>query len=407
MTNHDYDILIIGGGLVGASLSVALSGRGLRIGLVEAVAYGDRAQPSYDDRTIALSYGSHRIFDGLGLWPAIAASATPIRRIHISDRGRFGAARLDAAEAGVTALGYVAESRALGAALAARLTALPDITLTMPARMTGLELKPEAAEVTIQQGDATRVLRARLVVAADGGDSPARSAAGLEAQRVDYHQTAVITNITPDQPHDEVAFERFTPHGPIAFLPMRDNRCAVVWSLPPEAVERVLALDDDAFRAELGAAFGDRLGAIRRVGRRAAYPLRLTRVPEQVRERLVLIGNAAHTLHPVAGQGFNLGLRDVAWLAEEIIDAQARGEDFGTLAVLERYRARRRNDNLAIAGFTDLLVHTFSNDRAPVALARDLGLLAVDLCLPVKRGLLRLTMGQAGRQPRLARGVAL
>lgn len=404
----DYDILIIGGGMVGASLALALAPSGLRVGVIEAVPYGGARQPSYDDRTLALAEGSQRIFATLGVWDRIAAGgATPIRRIHISDRGHFGFARLDAAEAGVEALGYVVENRALGAALLEALAGCGHASLITPAVMRAIAFETERVSVTVEQDGATRVLTARLVVAADGGDSSVREAAGIRVRRHAYGQTAVVTNISTELPHDGSAFERFTSSGPLALLPMSEGRCAVVWSLPPAEADRVMALDEPAFLAGLNAAFGDRLGAFVRAGRRHAYPLALTRVAEHVRPRLALIGNAAHTLHPVAGQGFNLGLRDVATLAQVLTEAVQAGADPGELTVLRRYADWRRRDNLAVSGFTDGLVRLFSNRSAPLAVARNLGLIAVDLVAPLKRALLRRSMGLAGRLPRLGRGLPL
>ena len=404
----DYDILIVGGGMVGASLAIALGNLPLRVALIEAVEFESNTQPSYDDRTIALSYGSKRIFDTLGIWSRVeTGGATAIQHIHISDRGRFGFSRLAAADAGVEAMGWVVENRALGQALKPFLTATSNLTFLCPATMQDIEFSEDAASVTIRRGDKTEILRARLVVAADGGASAVRERAGIVATRTAYHQTALVTNITPEQPHRNVAYERFTDSGPLALLPMSANRCAVVWSLPPESVEAMLALDDAAFLTLLQERFGTRLGRFLKVGKRAAYPLAYTKVAEHIRPRLVLIGNAAHTVHPVAGQGFNLGLRDVAALAEVMSQALSDGKDIGALDVLQQYVDWRRRDVFAISTFTNSLVRIFSNDFAPLGLARNLGLVAVDLFPPAKRALLRLSMGLGGRLPRLARGLPL
>ena len=408
MTNADFDILIIGGGMVGASLGVALAPLPLRVGLLEAVEFESATQPSYDDRTVALSYGSKRIFESLGVWNRLEArGATAIQRIHISDRGHFGFARLDAREAAVAALGYVVENRALGQALKPALAETKNLTVICPASVEDVAFSESAATVTFRRGDKLETLSARLVVAADGGFSLVRNKAGIETRRTDYHQTALVTNVTPELPHRNVAYERFTASGPLAFLPMSEHRCAVVWSLSPEKAEALLALDAGQFMAALQEQFGTRLGRLLKVGKRAAYPLALTRVSEHIRPRLVLIGNAAHTVHPVAGQGFNLGLRDVAVLAQVLNEAQRAGRDIGELEVLADYAAWRKRDNLAISTFTDGLVRTFSNDLAPVSFLRNLGLVAVDLFPPAKRQLLRLSMGLAGRLPRLARGLPL
>ena len=404
----DFDVLIVGGGLVGASLACALRGSGLKIGIVEATSLGASTQPSYDDRTLALAYGSRRIFDGMGLWPAIAQhGVTPIRRIHISDRGRFGFTRLDANDAGLEALGYVVANRALGAALYTALADQSAIALICPATVGSVILDSEAARVQVRAGDAEYSLTARLLVAADGANSPVRDAVGIEAHRINYEQTAVVTTVTPERAHGYTAYERFTDSGPLALLPVGADSCAVVWSVRSDAVDTVMGWGDATFGARLQEAFGERLGRFMRVGKRQVYTLPLTRVTEHVRPRLALIGNAAHTVHPVAGQGFNLGLRDVAALSQVLLDGVTAGRDIGDVTVLQRYADWRARDNRRVAGFTHSLIRIFSNDYFPLALARNIGLLAVDLLPPLKRRLIRMTSGISGRLPRLACGLPL
>jgi 2-octaprenyl-6-methoxyphenol hydroxylase len=404
---HDYDVVIVGGGMVGASLAIALSATSLRIAVLEAVPFRSDSQPSYDDRAIALAYGTRRIFEGMDLWEALQAETTPIQSIHISDRGRFGFTRLDCRDEGVAALGYVAVSRAMGAVLAARLRQLPNVSLLCPAAVTHVLSGSAHAEVTVDYEGVMRRLTARLVVAADGATSQVREWFGIDTQRWDYGQTAVITNITPQRPHHNRAFERFTDSGPLALLPMSDNRCSVVWTVRSDHAEQVMALDEAAFLQALQERFGTRLGTFLRVGKRRAYPLQLVRAREHVRSRLALIGNAAHTLHPVAGQGFNLGLRDVAVLAEVLSDAARDGRDIGSLEVLQEYAQWRRRDHMKMIAFTDGLARLFANPLAPVRAVRNAGMLAVDLLPPLKHVLTRHTMGLAGKLPRLARGLPL
>lgn len=427
-----YDVLIAGSGMVGASLACALAGGPLRVGVVEPVEPSAPAQPSYDDRVVALSLGSRRILEGIGVWDALRASATPIRAVHVSDRGHFGATRLRADRAGVEALGYVVEARALGHALLARLGGAQGVERICPARVASLVPGDRTVEVALastkrllssggaasagrvaEEGPAwdgagvPQTLAARLVVAADGGQSAVREAAGIAVEEREYRQSAVIANLTPQRPHEGVAYERFTPSGPMAVLPMSGGRCALVWTVPSEAEREVLGLDDDAFLAAVQARFGDRLGRFLRVGSRTAYPLTLRRARGHAAGRVVVIGNAAHTLHPVAGQGFNLGLRDAAALAQVLADAARAGDDPGASTVLDRYAAWRTADQAEVSTFTDAMVRVFSNDSSLLALARNAGLLALDLLPGLKSGFARHAMGLAGRQPRLARGLPL
>ena len=404
----DFDILIIGGGLVGASLACALRHSNLRIGVVEAVPLAASSQSSYDDRTLALAWGSKRIFESLGAWDEIVPDAAPIRHIHVSDRGHFGATRLSAADAGLPALGYTVTSRALGVALLKILEGAKSIDWICPAPMQDIRLENGSASVTVRHAGADKTLTARLVVAADGGNSAVRKAIGIEAARTEYRQTTVVTNVTASLPHRNTAYERFTDTGPLALLPLRgESHCGVVWSAREEEIGTMLDWNDAEFLRRLQERFGDRLGTFTRVGKRASYPLALTRVKEHVRARLALIGNAAHTVHPVAGQGFNLGLRDVAALAEILADAARAGADIGDLGVLQRYAAWRRRDNQIIATFTNGLIRVFSNDIFPLTFVRNAGLVAVDLMPGLKRGFIRVTSGLAGKLPRLARGLPL
>lgn len=415
----DYDILIVGGGMVGASLACALGNQpGMRIGLIEATPWAAAAPSmpaaaptSYDDRSLALAYGTRRIFEGMGLWPLLVDALSPIEKIHVSDRGHFGVTRLKAVDEGVEALGYVVVSRVLGQTLARALTDLSTVDLICPALLTDIvmDTPPHSnrAQVTIEQAGVKRTLTAQLVVAADGGKSAVRERLGIASTTWDYHQTAIITNITPQHNHHQTAYERFTDTGPIAMLPMSENRCAVVWTVASDQAATVMSMDDDAFRRGLQTAFGYRLGKLQKVGTRHAYPLTLTTVREHVRPHLAIIGNAAHTLHPIAGQGFNLGLRDVAVLAQIVVDARAAGRDIGSIDVLNEYAHWRRNDQRRAIAFTDSLVRIFTNPLAPFMLGRNLGLVAVDLLPSLKHVLARQTMGLVGKLPRLARGLAL
>jgi len=403
-----YDVAIAGGGLVGASLALALAPLGLRTALVEAARPGDGEHPSFDERTTALANGSVRIFRGLGVWRHMEREATPIRAIHVSDQGRFGSARIDAAEQGLESLGYVLPNRVIGAALQAGLRGCPRLEVIAPARVLGSDAGDERRELRFEQSGLEQSLGARLVVAADGARSLVREQAGVGATHWEYEQTAIIATLVTQRFHDHVAYERFTPAGPIAVLPLADGRCGLVWTHRPQEAERLLALPEEAFLAELQSAFGFRLGRLLGVGRRQSYPLGLWRAERHVAERLAVVGNAAQALHPIAGQGFNLGLRDAASLAEVLADARADGStDPGAAGPLETYAGWRDQDQRRIVAFTDGLVRLFAAPPGPLRALRSAGLLAFDALPSAKSALARLSVGAAGRVPRLARGAPL
>ena len=407
-----YDVAIVGGGMVGATLAVALAPLNLRVALIEAIPHNAAAQPSFDERTTALSNGSRRILEAIGVWSALDAAATPIAKIHVSDQGRFGFARIDAREQGLKAMGYVVANRALGSALWSRLSS-QETKVFCPAVLSGLTANDEAVKIEFAESGAKIAIDAKLIVAADGTQSMVRSAFGVAAEVRDYGQTAVITTVLPQRFHDNVAYERFTPEGPLALLPLDGGRCTLVLTLAKDAAQSALAWSDQEFLAEVQRRFGFRLGRFLKVGRRVPYPLSLTQSERTSAPRCVIIGNAAQGLHPVAGMGFNLGLRDVASLAE-LIAENARGAadarkhaDPGNAQLLREYDAWRSADRGGVIAFTDGLVRLFSNPLSAVARLRNLGLLAFDLLPPAKSALSRLSTGGGGRAPKLARGVAL
>lgn len=404
-----YDLAIVGGGLVGASLALALAPLGLRIALLEAVPQATGpAHPSFDERTTALANGSVRAFRTLGAWDAMSREAAPIRRIHVSEQGRFGSARIDASEQGLDALGHVVPNRVIGAGLWAALARHANVRVIAPARVLGTDLAGDSRNVRYEAAGAEHVLGARLVVAADGIHSVVRDQAGIGAGHVDYGQGALTAVLVAQRFHDHVAYERFTEAGPIAILPLTDGRCGMVWTRRPADVERLCGLDDPAFLAEFQAAFGYRLGRFLRVGQRASYQLTLSRASQHTASRLAVIGAAAQGLHPIAGQGFNLGLRDAMSLAEVIADQRVAGEpDPGAAAVLDDYARWRDTDRRRIVQFTDGLVRIFATPLGVVRGLRSAGLLAFDLFPPAKSALARLSVGASDRVPRLARGVPL
>ena len=409
--NNHFDVIIIGGGLAGASLACALKDTSLKIAVIEAHELNTDTQPCYDDRTVALSYGSRCIFDAMGLWPALAPFAEPINTIHISDRGHFGVSRLTREQEGVEALGYVMENRDIGQQLYAVIEKSPNIHLFCPAELKSLQQDDQQVLIDVAIDGKTQTLTGKLLVAADGNKSQVLQLLNIGSSRKDYVQSALITNITPGKKHNNVAYERFTETGPLAFLPMTQNRCSVVWTVSPEQADYLYALDESDFTDQLQQRFGFRLGQIKKVGKRQIYPLFLQSATQMAQGRVAIIGNAAHSVHPVAGQGFNLALRDVALLAELIVDKQRANEDIGSAAMLQQYAALREDDIKRVYGFTDVLVRTFSNSIAPVAHARSLSLLLVDVLPDLKHQLAMQSMGlNAGRHgglSRLNRGLPL
>jgi 2-octaprenyl-6-methoxyphenol hydroxylase len=406
MTVQDHDIVIAGGGMIGTSLALALAPLGMRIAVIEAVARQESQQPSFDDRSTAWSRSSQRMFEAMGLWQDIAHSATAITSIHVSDRGHFGFCHIEAEEQGVEALGYVVMNRTLGRVLQRSVDQNEGIDFLCPARIGGVDLRPDKAIVEIREQDnESRTLCGKLLIAADGANSTVRGQVGIGASRVDYDQSAVVGNLRTEKPLMNRAFERFTDSGPFALLPVPEDRAAFVWTLSPARTEEVMKLQDGAFTRELQQVFGNRLGSFSRIGKRAAYPLALSKANRLVAGRCVLVGNAAHGLHPVAAQGFNLGLRDVAALSDCIADA--RTGDIGDSQVLERYAEWRRNDQRKLVRITDGIVRVFGSARPPLRALRNLGMLAFDLVPGVRSLFAKHMMGLAGRMPRLSRGVPL
>jgi len=414
----DGEVLIVGGGMVGLTLAAALGGAGLAVALVDAAPEAARLDPGYDGRASAIAHGSQRMLAAIGAWSGMAGEAEPILDIRVSDgdaRGRVSRFflhydhRMLAATGGeAPPFGHIVENRITRRALLYRLAGLPSVL-----RLAGERLGPvahEAGRVVASLADGRQVA-ARLLIAADGRDSPLRQAAGIGVTRWDYPQASLVCTVGHELPHQGVAHEHFLPAGPFALLPMTDDadghRSSLVWTERRGLADAMLGLDDRAFAGELRHRFGDSLGELRVRGRRWAHPLSLLHAARYVDRRLALVGDAAHAIHPIAGQGLNLGLRDVAALAEAIVDARRLGLDIGDAPVLDRYQRWRRFDNVLLAAMTDGLNRLFSNDVVPLRLARDLGLAAVDRLPPLKRFLMRHAMGVTGELPRLVRGEAL
>jgi 2-octaprenyl-6-methoxyphenol hydroxylase len=402
----DVDVLILGGGMVGMSLAVALAGAGIETAVVERNAPGEDQEEGFDGRTCSLAHASAMIFQGLGVWPFLAGDAGPIYDIRVVDGNlQDGISSLflhyNHEDVGDDPFGYIVENRVIRSGLAQRASSLETLRVFAPSTVENLTHDSRSVDAELDDGSR---ITARLAVAAEGRFSPTREAAGIKVRRFDYQQTAIVCSVDHAEPHDGVAVELFLPSGPFAMLPMVGNRMNLVWTETTDGAQAFLDLPEAAFLEEVGKRFGDWLGELKLAGPRFSYPLALQHSDRYIDTRLALIGDSAHAIHPIAGQGLNLGLRDVAVLAELIVDARRLGLDVGGGTVLEDYQNWRRPDVFAMAAVTHGLNRLFSNDVTPLRLARDLGLAAVDKAGPLKRLFMRHAMGVVGNLPRLVAG---
>ncbi|HXC29256.1 MAG TPA: UbiH/UbiF/VisC/COQ6 family ubiquinone biosynthesis hydroxylase [Stellaceae bacterium] len=418
--SEDVELLIAGGGLNGMVLGIACADAGLRVAVVDRQDPKTMLGEKFDGRTSAIAYGSKLVLDGIGVWPMVAAKAEPIREIRVADDDsplflHYDQKELGPGSSNNAPLGYIVENRVLRRALFERAKALPSFSLLAP-RVVGT-VTSDTGSAVATLGDATRI-HARLVAAADGKDSPLRQAAGIRTVEWRYKQAGIVTTVAHERPHAGIAIEHFLPAGPFAILPMTDEpsmdaalprrgRSSIVWTENASLAPHLVKLPEAEFAVELGARFGDFLGRIEPVGPRWTYPLSLMQAERYTARRLALVGEAAHVIHPIAGQGLNVGIRDCAALAEAVIDARRLGLDIGDDHVLERYQRWRRLDAVLLAGVTDGLNRLFSNRIAPLKLLRDMGLAAVNKMPPLKRLLMQHAMGTLGDRPRLARGERL
>jgi 2-octaprenyl-6-methoxyphenol hydroxylase len=406
---RDADLIVVGGGMVGLTLACAAGRAGLETIVIDALAPERVVAPTFDGRVSALAATSCRLMEAIGVWASLAPQTQPILDIVVSDgRVSRGASpfflHYDHRELGDGPLGHLVENRFIRRALLDGVAACPAIRHRAPARVVGVERDPDGVTARLEDGTA---LRAPLCVAADGPDSPVRRSAGIRVTGWSYPQTGIVTTVAHEYPHHGVAQEHFLPSGPFAVLPMPGERASLVWTERTDLARAILALDDAAFGQEVRRRFGDYLGRAEPVGPRWSYPLRLQHARSYIAPRLALVGDAAHVIHPIAGQGLNLGLRDVAALAEVLVDAARLGLDIGAETVLARYQRWRRFDNVLLAGVTDVLNRLFSNDIAPLRLARDLGLGIIGRVGPARRFLMRHAEGAVGDLPRLLRGESL
>jgi 2-octaprenylphenol hydroxylase len=399
---NQFDVVIIGAGIVGATAACALGEAGVSVALVEARPFAPGTDDGVRDaRVFAITRASQRIFEALGVWDRIMArDAYPFREMEVWDAGGSGVIRFDCADIGESCLGHMIEPRVIHAALLERLRSVAAISLFCPAQFRDITVGDAGVSVNTEAGD---VLTASLIVAADGARSPVREYLGLPVRVHDYHQSSLVARVATEFPHQATARQRFLPGGPLALLPMEDGWSSIVWTLPSSRIADMLALDRDAFHAALGRACDFRLGRIVDSERREAWPLTRMHAEHYVSERVALIGDAAHAIHPLAGQGVNLGLLDAAALAEVALSAKSRGGDPGALTVLRRYERWRRGDNLLMMSAMDGFNSLFGIEAGPVRWLRNFGLSMVNTAGPVKDLLMRHAAGLAGDLPTLAR----
>ena len=398
------DVAIAGGGLVGLSLGIALARAGIETVVLDGEDPARMKRAGFDGRVCSIAYGSKRVLDAIGVWAGMAGEAEPILEIRVSDKNAPLFLHYDHKEVGEEPLGWIVENRVTRTALLDAAAECPALTHMAPVSVEAFTPSGERIAASLADG---RSITARLAVAADGRRSRLREAAGIKTLEWSYDQSGIVCTVGHERPHRGIAHERFLPAGPFAILPMTGNRSSLVWTEKTSGVPHLLALDEDGFHAELAARFGDFLGDLETAGPRWSYPLALTHAERYAGTRLALAGDAAHAIHPLAGQGFNLGVRDVAALAELIVDRHRLGLDIGAPDLLARYEQWRRFDATAMIAVTDGLNRLFSNDIAPVRLARDIGLAAVNWAPPLKRLFMRHAMGTVGELPRLARGEPL
>jgi 2-octaprenyl-6-methoxyphenol hydroxylase len=402
------DVLISGGGMVGLPLGLALAQGGLKTVIADAAPPAKVLEPNFDGRVSALAYASVRMLRALGVWEGLAPNAQPIREILVTD-GQVGkpaspfSLHFDADEVGAEALGHIAENRHIRAALYKTVEASPNLELMAPAVVTTVRMEAGGAVARLKEGEE---ISAALVIAADGRDSALRTQMGMQVIGWSYPQTGIVATVEHEKPHNGVAYEHFLPSGPFAILPMTGNRSSLVWTEAKSKAPGLLALDEEKFNAELAQRFGAHLGKTKAAGPRWSYPLSFHIARDFVRTRFALAGDCAHGIHPIAGQGLNLGLKDAAALAEVLLDAGRLGRDIGALDTLKRYERWRRFDSFALAASTDALNRLFSNDIAPLRHLRDLGLGIVDSIAPARRFFMRHAGGDIGKLPRLMKGEA-
>lgn len=403
----DYDVTIVGGGMAGAALACSLSGKGLKIAVIESILFSAPEQPSYDDRGITLSLSSKRIFSGLKLWHKVEQYANPIEKIHVSEQGSFATVRLNAKDVNLSSLAFVVPAKHLGQCLIEQVQESDDIDYLCPAEFQGVELLSDHSLIEIKQANESIRFSSSLLVAADGSFSSIRQQAGLATRVKDYGQTAIVSNISFQKSLNNTAYERFTKHGPLAILPLRGNDAVCVYTVERNNSSYYMQCDEEVYAQQILKELGRRLGNIEKLGKRRSYPLRLVECTEQVKRGLIVLGNAAHTIHPNAAQGFNLALRDVAGLAECILKLKENNQSLSSESLQQDYLAMRETDQNNVIQFSDTLAELFYNDSRFKKLIRFLVMTGFEKIPFAKRELITRGMGITSTQPKLVRGLSL
>lgn len=396
---YDYDLAIVGAGIIGLTLACALKDSGLSIALIEAKPYSVAAMKG---QAYAVHLSSKLILEGIGIWDKILPQIETFRSVRLSDADYPSVVEFQPIDLGTDVLGYVAEHQALLTPLQEFMQQCANVKYLCPAEVVQTEYQPDQVEISLNIEGESRTIRTRLIVAADGARSRIRSDAGIKTHGWQYWQSCIVAFVKPEKPHNNIAYERFWSSGPFAILPLPGNRCRIVWTAPHKEAKALVALDDEQFLAELKRRYGEQMGQLQLEGSRFVFPVQLMQSDRYVSSRLALVGDAAHCCHPVGGQGLNMGIRDAAALAQVVQSAYNQGEDIGCLQVLKRYERWRKQENLTILGFTDLLDRVFSNNFTPLVIVRRMGLVILKRVYPVKKYALQLMTGLRGRLPQLA-----
>jgi len=397
-----YDVLIVGGGMVGAALACALGNSPFKVALLDRAPTTTPPEKEYDQRVSAITLASQSLFENIGAWDGmVRRRVSPVREMQVWSEGGSGSIHFNAAEIGEPCLAWIIENRVIQTALIERLHQFTNVHCLCPVEVSDITLADNGTVITLEDG---RLLQARLLVGADGADSTVRRAAGIDTQSFDLRQKGIVATVTTENPHEQIARQRFLATGPLAFLPLDEPRtCSIVWSADNVRADQLLVLDNAAFLSELQKAFGESLGKIQTIGPRAGFPLALSHAKAYTAPHLALVGDAAHTVHPLAGQGVNLGFLDAATLVEVLLEAVVKQKDIGSQAVLRRYERWRKGDNLAMVSITGGFRYLFSNDLPVVSQLRNWGLSLTDAATPVKNFIMRRASGLEGDLPKLAR----